>query len=498
MRKYVVKGAVILAFVIAMSANCYLFAQKFVELGPGPEGIGALAHGVSHDGMSVGGMYYETGGSRATRWNGPGSMDEIPLLPGTDRSVGWGISGDAAYVVGHSALSTITSQRAFRWSNSGGTEPIPILTGYDYNLARATNADGSSVVGIAGNAGGFHAFLWTDTGGVEDLGALQSPLNDSYPYAISDDGSTVVGQGYLATTPRAFRWTAGSGMQELPRLPGTNNAIALGVNDDGSFMVGSSSNPGRDAVLWDIHGNVINLGSFTTEALDLTDDGSMVVGYGFDGAEAAFFWTANDGALNLNDYLPSLGVDLTDWQLERATSITPDGMTIAGYGRKNGVLQSWLFQFAVDGDFSGDGILDCLDADALVAAIANGSSDTSFDLTGDGLIDNADLDQWLTTAGAVNLPSGNAYLRGDANLDGVVDGVDFITWNTNKFTILASWCGGDFNADGVVDGADFIVWNGNKFQTADSASFVPEPDFSLWLLAWLWAGAYHRVNKASY
>ena len=109
--------------------------------------------------------------------------------------------------------------------------------------------------------------------------------------------------------------------------------------------------------------------------------------------------------------------------------------------------------------------------------IASGINTNSFDLTGDGLVNGSDLTEWLTIAGATNLPSGNAYLVGDANLDGTVDGQDFIAWNNSKFTSTAAWCSGDFNADGAVDGQDFIAWNANKFQSADGlgSSAVPEP-----------------------
>ena len=65
--------------------------------------------------------------------------------------------------------------------------------------------------------------------------------------------------------------------------------------------------------------------------------------------------------------------------------------------------------------------------------------------------------------------------RGDANLDGVVDGLDFIEWNTDKFTANAEWCAGDFNADGFIDGLDFIIWNDNKFMSSSDRSAVPEP-----------------------
>lgn len=39
----------------------------------------------------------------------------------------------------------------------------------------------------------------------------------------------------------------------------------------------------------------------------------------------------------------------------------------------------------------------------------------------------------LATAGEINLGAGSAYLLGDATLDGVVDGLDFVEWNNNKY-----------------------------------------------------------------
>jgi hypothetical protein len=131
--------------------------------------------------------------------------------------------------------------------------------------------------------------------------------------------------------------------------------------------------------------------------------------------------------------------------------------------------------FVVDGDFNDDGVYDCLDIDALVAEIAMETNGLAFDMTGDGLVDLADRDAWLTEAGAINLGPGKVYLLGDANLDGFVDGLDFIEWNTNKFTSVAAWCAGDFNADGVVDGLDFIIWNANKFQSSDRATQIVLP-----------------------
>ncbi len=133
----------------------------------------------------------------------------------------------------------------------------------------------------------------------------------------------------------------------------------------------------------------------------------------------------------------------------------------------------------IDGDFDDNGQYECNDVDMLVSAIVDvkngGQPNLAFDLTGDTNVNNADLDAWLAEAGSVGglTASGNPVLPGDATLDGVVDGQDFIEWNISKFQNIAAWCNGDFNADGIVDGQDFIVWNTNKFMTADAVA-VPE------------------------
>jgi len=139
----------------------------------------------------------------------------------------------------------------------------------------------------------------------------------------------------------------------------------------------------------------------------------------------------------------------------------------------------------IDGDFNSDGELDVVDLDALVAVTAAMSNDLSFDLTSDGNVNEADLHAWLVLGGAANSASGNPYLQGDANLDGTVDGQDFLAWNSSKFTNTAAWTAGDFNGDGVVDGGDFLTWNSNKFTSADGHdgyASVPEPSSMLLVL----------------
>ncbi len=149
------------------------------------------------------------------------------------------------------------------------------------------------------------------------------------------------------------------------------------------------------------------------------------------------------------------------------------------YGLESGLLLygyvDFLPNFGVSGDFNNNGLYQCSDVDALTAAIAAGTNNPSFDLTGDGLVNLVDLNAWLVEAGNVNLPSHNPYRPGDANLSGAVDGSDFGIWNANKFTNTSAWCSGNFNGGSVVDGSDFGIWNANKFTSSDAISAVPEP-----------------------
>lgn len=139
--------------------------------------------------------------------------------------------------------------------------------------------------------------------------------------------------------------------------------------------------------------------------------------------------------------------------------------------------------------------IDCAEVDGLVAAIAGGENPPRWDLTGDGLVNQADLQDILAIAGRLLTTSMNPLIPGDANLDGVVDGSDFNIWNANKFTPVAAWCSGDFNADGNVDGSDFNIWNANKFTASDGAGLVPEPSGIVLVAMALVARAFHR-NRA--
>ncbi|MCA9262338.1 MAG: hypothetical protein KDA60_00755 [Planctomycetales bacterium] len=136
-------------------------------------------------------------------------------------------------------------------------------------------------------------------------------------------------------------------------------------------------------------------------------------------------------------------------------------------------------------DFDYNGACNVDDIDALVSSgdlrtgVPVPPMDERFDLTGDQVVNGADIEMWLWVAASENglvAP----YLRGDANLDGTVNQDDWSVWQESAFKLEGpvSWSSGDFNGDGVADGSDFNLWLKNRNRSS-LAQTVPEPSGAL-------------------
>lgn len=120
------------------------------------------------------------------------------------------------------------------------------------------------------------------------------------------------------------------------------------------------------------------------------------------------------------------------------------------------------------GDFNDDATLSAADIDLLSIAVREASSEQVYDVTGDGLIDDADRAAWLTLAGT---------LPGDADFSGDVEFPDFLQLSRN-FGQPGGWAEGDFDGDGDIAFPDFLSLSANFGQSAGATTAVPEPTAS--------------------
>lgn len=100
------------------------------------------------------------------------------------------------------------------------------------------------------------------------------------------------------------------------------------------------------------------------------------------------------------------------------------------------------------GDFNDSDALDADDIDQLFAQEGLADPAFGFDLTGDAIVTDADLDRWVYDL------AGTRY--GDANLDGSVDILDLGLLATS-FGGAGGWGNGDFNGDGQINIVDLGI-----------------------------------------
>jgi probable HAF family extracellular repeat protein len=127
----------------------------------------------------------------------------------------------------------------FAWSNSGG---MRVLTGLEGPSDIPIGAkDNGQIVGCykrLPSDNNLKAFLW-DNGAIRDLGTLGGP--SSVAFAISNDGK-VVGRSAVSTTKQrgtvfhAFVWTATDGMKDLGSITSRQWAQAMALNETGLIV----------------------------------------------------------------------------------------------------------------------------------------------------------------------------------------------------------------------------------------------------------------------
>jgi probable HAF family extracellular repeat protein len=322
---------------------------SFQGLGQMPgamRGAGTFAVNISNDGSTIVGYAWvcpnggttcsSSGKTEAYRWTVSGKYQLLGDLGSSYGSIAFATTANGSVVVGEAPKGQ-NSFGAFRWTAKQGMVALPASMLY----ANGLTPDGSMVVGqddwwkTSGQTGIFgpfpgnqdqtqasgvsgtsqapvavgaalkgsdpngatlHAFRWTPTGGLQDLGLTTG--SESIAIAISADGSVIVGEARDASGFwRAFRWTASTGMQDIGTLGGPESA-AFGVNTDGSVIVGTSLTTGST------------------------------------GSNHSFVWTPTNGMQDLKTILDAAGVRTADdWvTLDALVGVSADGKVMTGYG----------------------------------------------------------------------------------------------------------------------------------------------------------------------
>jgi probable HAF family extracellular repeat protein len=170
-------------------AACLWDGGIYQDLGVLPGSAWSEARGLSENGQVAAGFSSVGNDRKPVRWvNGVIQPLGYPQL----RS-GWaaGVSVDGRIIAG--TVQTLWGETfAVRWVD-GAPQTLGRLP--DYSFVGGIAADGQTVVG----EGGFRAFRWTPTRGLEDLNrAFRQLVGNSvleYAYAVSSDGRYIVGQG---------------------------------------------------------------------------------------------------------------------------------------------------------------------------------------------------------------------------------------------------------------------------------------------------------------
>ena len=280
---------------------------------PGFNSSGAL--GVSNNGHVVGtsenGIDPLTGGRAlvAVSWEQDGSIIDLGSLGGNE-GVAYSVNnrGEAVGV----ALNTIpdpyawffsipgaTQSHAFRWTKSRGMQDLGTLGGADSTAAwindrgqiygySSTDYTVNQVTGLPTT----HPFLW-ENGTMTDLGTLGGTLagpfyGPSGPESIGglNNRGDVIGTSSLAgdVTTHPFPWTKSGGMQDLGTLPGGTYGFATWLNDAREVVGLSDTGNGLHAFFWrdGVMTDLLTVGSDPNSQATSINSRGQVVGGSFD------------------------------------------------------------------------------------------------------------------------------------------------------------------------------------------------------------------------
>jgi hypothetical protein len=145
------------------------------------------------------------------------------------------------------------------------------------------------------------------------------------------------------------------------------------------------------------------------------------------------------------------------------------------------------------GDFNENGSFDAADLDDLTRQSASRGNPSRYDLTGDALVNNADVNHWATKLLKTWI--------GDANLDGEFNSGDLVqvlAAGTYEADIASVWSTGDFNGDGRTNSSDLVAAladGGYEVGPRPAVANVPEPCGAVLIVAGILVSVVGRRSR---
>lgn len=328
------------------------FAQQSFTLLPHmPGNDRTISTGISGDGLTViGGSQKGTSlyaASSAFRWTAAGGIKLLPLPSGGKTAIANAVSDDGSVIACRFSMSAgpITIPEAFRWSSAAGTQVLPTFpnSAWPQREAFAVSGNGRFTVGYAlsGSAGAFRSVYWD---GVSAPVGFLTSLNPGPANAVSDDGLIIAGDADNGL----FRWNANDGYRGIVPTNGWSQFDLDGMSDDGEVIAGHGLlGERRRAFRWTLDTGAAALplvaGWERSRASGISGDGSVIVGELLPDTDIpgqAFYWSKATGTVYLRSLLyPSVP---DDWTLIRATGVSDDGLTVAGVATRDGEYRAFV------------------------------------------------------------------------------------------------------------------------------------------------------------
>jgi probable HAF family extracellular repeat protein len=351
----------------------------------GSQGTHAQALDVNDAGLIVGYSTYpgNQGNAQSARWTKDAAGTWMLTLLGSlggiaSRATAVNTNGQ---VVGFSTRPDNRDFHAYLWTAVSGIEDLGPAFGqtFPFDTYAYDINDNGQIVGYGFEASHTfsHAFLYDRSAGqVRDLGTLPGGRN-SYAMGINNIGQ-VVGYGDASNgETHAFLWTASDGMTDLGALPGDQGTLseARDISDDGQ-IVGRSTYPAGEgnthAFVWQKDGS----GAWTMRDLGALSNGiaagatavnnrGEAAGYSTDGSNNNSAFYATYWPLPVNQppvaglrgpYFENPNVEIT---FDASASTDPEGASLAfawdfgdGSPVQNTTSTTVLHGYAVYGDYT--------------------------------------------------------------------------------------------------------------------------------------------------